>query len=277
MPFSLGEVIGADMEWDLLMLLYGLLVGLCAGAVAGCMAGLAGVGGGLVYVPVFYLLMPGSDASMALSVFSSMLAISITTAFSARSHWRLGHVDIYLSLYLLPALLLGASFGLWSALLLPELWVLLSLAALNAWVAYDYGRALPVKSQHKGLFALLGLPIGYVSGVLGIAGGTMLVPLFRRSLSLRNAVGTSAVCSVMMVGMAVLLNLIFEPGWGLLLQQQWNFILATCVGVLITMPTAARKTASWHDTLDERYLRFVLKSMFSLIAILFCFMAWENG
>jgi len=263
------------MEWDLSMLLYGLAVGLCVGVLAGCMAGLAGVGGGLVYVPAFYLLMPDSD--MALSVFASMLAISMTAVFSARSHWQLGHVDIRLLGHLLPGLLLGASLGLWSALLLPELWILLSLATLNAWVAYDYGRSLPEKPEHRGAaLALTGLPIAYVSGVLGIAGGTMLVPLLRRFLNLKNAVGTSAVCGATMVCMAVVLNLSFEPDWILLLQNQWFFISATCLGILLTMPLFARKAAAWHDKLEERYLRLVLKSMFSLIAALFYILAFSK-
>jgi len=78
---------------------------------------------------------------------------------------------------------------LWSAFILPELWILLALAALNAWVAYDYGRSFESQALHKGMLSMLGMPIGYTSGVLGIAGGTMLVPLSRRCLTLKDAVG----------------------------------------------------------------------------------------
>jgi len=244
------------MEWDISLLLYALGVGLCAGILAGFMAGVAGVGGGLVYVPVFYLLMPSIEGStaggMALAIFSSMVAIALTAGFSARSHWQLGHVNIKLFHYLWPSLLLGASLGLWSALILPERWILLALAALNAWVAYDYGRVLPIGSQHKGALSFLGLPIGYVSGVLGIAGGTMLVPLLRRSLSLKNAVGTSAMCAFIMVVLAVFLNFLGESGWHKLLQGQWLFLSATWAGLLFTMPFAARASAAWHDKLQER-------------------------
>ncbi|MDQ6968676.1 MAG: sulfite exporter TauE/SafE family protein [Mariprofundaceae bacterium] len=262
------------MEWDISLLVYGLTVGLCAGALAGFMAGLAGVGGGLIYVPTFYLLMPNSDSDMALAIFVSMVAIAITAGFSVRSHWQLGHVDVRLCHYLWPTLLLGASFGLWSTLLLPEIWILLALAALNAWVAYDYGRVLEGKNQHKGMLAVLGLPIGCISGVLGIAGGTMVVPLLRRFLVLKNAVGTSAMCGFIMVTFAVFLNLLGESGWWKLLQGQWPFLLATWMGILVTMPFSARKSAGWHDKLQERHLRMLLKCIFSFIAMMFCVIAW---
>jgi len=261
------------MEWDFSLLVYGLIVGLCAGGLAGFMAGLAGVGGGLIYVPVFYLLMPNSDGNIALSVFASMVAIALTSFFSACRHWQLGHVNATFFHYLWPGLLLGASLGLWSALVLPELWILLALAALNTWVAYDYGRVLPVGLQSKGRLGFLGLPIGYVSGVLGIAGGTMLVPLLRRFLSLKEAVGTSAICGAVMVTLAVFLNMLGESTWWELLQQQGLFLLAAWVGVLLTMPLAAKISASWHDKFQEQYLRVILKFMFFFIAIMFLVIA----
>jgi len=261
------------MEWDISLLVYGLIVGLCAGALAGFMAGLAGVGGGLIYVPVFYLLMPNSDGNMALSVFASMVAIALTSFFSAYRHWQLGHVNTTFFHYLWLGLLLGASLGLWSALVLPELWILLALAALNAWVAYDYGRVLPVGSQSKGMLSFLSLPIGYVSGVLGIAGGTMLVPLLRRFLSLKEAVGTSALCAAVMVTLAVFLNMLGESTWWGLLRQQGLFLLTTWAGLLLAMPLAAKISASWHDKFQEQQMRIILKSMFSFIAMMFFMIA----
>ena len=264
------------MEWDVSLLLYGLAVGLCAGVLAGFMAGLAGVGGGLIYVPVFYFLMPNSTGGMALAIFASMAAVAITSFFSAYRHWKLNHVDIRLFHRLWPGLLLGASLGLWSTLALPELLIFLALATLNAWVAYDYGRGLTVVRPHKDLLSFLGLPVGYVSGLLGIAGGTMLVPLLRRSVALKVAVGTSAMSSAVMVTLAVFLNIIGESGWRDLLQEQWGFLLATWAGLLLTMPLAAKTSAAWHDKLDERHIRIILGSIFSVIAIMFCIIAWAE-
>ena len=133
-------------EFDLSLLIYGLLVGLCAGSVAGTIAGLAGLGGGLIYVPVYYAMMPGAGDSVALPVFASMVAITITGFFSARAHFRLGHISREALNHLLPGLIIGAAVGLWSTLRLPETLVLLGLAALNGWVAFDYGRTCHQKN-----------------------------------------------------------------------------------------------------------------------------------
>ena len=265
------------MEWDISLLCYGLVIGLGAGALAGLMAGLAGVGGGLVYVPVFYLCMPHTDAGIALAVFASMVAITMTSVFSARTHWQLGHVHTGACYRLCPGLLIGASTGLWSTLILPEIWLLLALAALNAWVAYDYGRVLSVRSSNKCLLVFLGVPIGYISGALGIAGGTMLVPLLRRFLTLKAAVGTSAVCGAAMVILAVLLNVFIEPDWQVLLSTQWGFLIAAWIGTATAMPRALMWSSHWHDICSESFLRRLLKGIFTLFSLVFLVLtAWKG-
>lgn len=262
------------MEWDISLLLYGLFIGLCAGGLAGFMAGLAGVGGGLVYVPMFYILLPNSEAPMAVAIFASMVAIAMTAVVSARSHWRLGHVNRFLFFILWPGLLVGASFGLWSTLVLGEIWILLGLGLLNAWVAYDYGRVQAGKCKHVSMLVFGSFPIGYVSGVLGIAGGTMIVPLLRHFIPLKDAVGTSALCGAVMVLLASLLNVLWEPAWQALLLQQWGFLVFVWLGVLLVAPYSAKKSACLHDQFSEKTLRLILRAMFALIAIVFFVIAW---
>ncbi|MDX8406946.1 MAG: TSUP family transporter, partial [Mariprofundaceae bacterium] len=92
-------------ETHLLLIIYGLAVGLAAGGLGGTLAALAGVGGGLIYVPVFYALMPQADQGMSVQILASMLAIVLTGGFSARSHYRLGHIDMSVSRQLIPGLI----------------------------------------------------------------------------------------------------------------------------------------------------------------------------
>jgi len=261
------------MDLDISLIIYGLSIGLCAGALAGVLAGLAGLGGGLIYVPVFYLFLPQEDASMALPVFASMVAVLFTAGFSTRAHWRLGHIDISMLKTLLPGLLLGASLGLWSTLFWPEIVLLLALAALNAWVAYDYARPL-LQRQVAGCFLrLITWPMGYISGLLGIGGGTMLVPLLRRSLSLKQAVGTASACALVMVFTALLLNVLWEKHWQDLLAEQGVLLLALAAGVLLAMPLSSRWAAYLHEKFTEACLQEWLKRLFSLISFAFICLA----
>jgi uncharacterized membrane protein YfcA len=253
-------------EFDLSMLAYGLVAGLAAGVVGGMLAGLAGVGGGLIYAPLFYACMPDDADGMAIHVFASLVAVVITGFFSSRSHWRLGHIDFHKLKLLLPGLIVGAGLGLWSTLRIPEALILLAMAGLNGWVAHDYGRK-PAQYSVSGVsLALCSAPIGLISGALGIGGGTMLTPLLRRFTALRMAVGTSAACGLMMAFGAVLMNVMLEPDWRDLLAAQWQFLAGAWLGVMTIMPTSVGWSARLHASTSEQTLRQALRLIFSLLS-----------
>lgn len=254
------------MEFDYTLLIYGITVGLLAGAAAGTMAGLAGVGGGLIYVPAFFMLMPlHKDGVISLAVLGSLIAVFFTGFFSARAHWRLGHVHRDSLKRLVPGLLIGAGIGLWSTLRIPDVIILFSLAALDAWIAWDYGKKLSGTKTGMPL-APFSLPVGYLSGALGVGGGTMLVPLLRRILSLREAVGTSSACGMIMAGGAVVANLLLETAWHSMLNRQLMFLGGAWLGILLVLPHTAGWAASLHTRLGEEKLRLLLKIIFALLS-----------
>lgn len=264
-PANLWQLPFMEFGWEVVVL--GLLVGLAAGAVAGTLAGLAGVGGGLIYVPVFYAVLPVSSGTMATHVFASMVAIILTGFFSARAHWRLGHVNMPAIRQLLPGLLIGAGIGLWQSLHAPDTLILAGLGLLDAWIAWDYGRSRRIGSGRLPLGIVSG-PVGYASGSLGIGGGTMLVPLLRRHISLREAVGTSSAAGVMMAAVAVSANLLLERDWLDVLDQNLPFLAAAWIGILLILPKCSGWAARLHGKMDETSMRQLLRLLFALLSVL---------
>ena len=252
-----------DLSYELI--LYGLAVGVVAGSLAGTLAGLAGVGGGLIYVPIFYLTIPGNQENLSIHIMASLIAVALTGFFSARAHWRLGHLNRPAFKLLLPGLMIGAAIGLWSTLKIPEAIILFSLAMLDAWIAWDYGRDQTIKRDMPP--TLLSGPIGYISGALGIGGGTMLVPLLRRSLTLREAIGTSAACGMAMALAAVLVNLLLEPMWiEQIYYEPAPFLIGALVGIAIIIPQTSGWSARLHAMLPEQLMQQILKGVFMVLS-----------
>jgi len=252
-------------EADIIMLCIGMAAGAVGGTLSGVLAGFAGIGGGLIYVPIFYACLPQDAAGVSLSVFISLLAIVLTGGFSARAHYRLGHLDRPALGRLLPGLVLGASLGLMLTLHLPEALVLSGLALLDAWIVWDYGRPMKPRRGGASLWVASG-PIGYISGSLGIGGGTMLVPLLRRSLPLRQAVGTSSMCGTLMAAAALSVNGLLVPAWRPLLLTQLWFVLGVLSAVLLVLPRATQWAARLHASMDEQEIHLLLKGVFTVIA-----------
>ncbi|MDX8402480.1 MAG: sulfite exporter TauE/SafE family protein [Mariprofundaceae bacterium] len=253
-------------------LLGGLGAGVVGGVAGGVLAGLAGLGGGLIYVPLLYLVLPANAGdSLGVAVFTSMLAVAFTGFFSARAHLRLRHVDAALLLRVMPGLAFGAVLGLWSALRLPESVILGGLACLDAWVALDYGRKVAASARlTQAARDLAAVPIGLVSGALGIGGGTMLAPLLRGALPLRQAIGTTSAAGFLMAVAATVINLGAEAGWRGALAPHAPLMVGFLLGLLTVMPRATAWAAGLHDRLDEAVLRRALVRLFQMLA---CVMA----
>jgi uncharacterized membrane protein YfcA len=246
------------------LMLLGLLCGLLGGATGGILAGLAGVGGGLIYVPLFYFTMPAGAENMSMHILGSLVAVAMTGFFSARAHFRLGHMHMASFKQLYPGLIIGAAIGLWTTLKISEAWILLTLALLDLWVARDYGKEQKIRGSFP--LAVASGPIGYISGALGVGGGTMLVPLLRRVVSLREAVGTSSACGMLMALGAVLFNLLLEPAWQEQPKEQIYYLAGAWLGILIVIPKTSGWSAWLHATVSETVMRSVLKTLFYVLA-----------
>lgn len=173
-----------------------------AGALAGLLAGLLGVGGGIVVVPVLFLLFQSLGISpataMLVATSTSLLTIVPTSIASARAHHARGNVDLTLFRAWLPAMLAGVLLGSITAssvngLLLTGVFgtvaVVIALNTLLRPQAPPFAPALPARRWQWLLAAL----IGGISVMMGIGGGTLGVTAMTAfNVPAHRAVGTAA-------------------------------------------------------------------------------------
>lgn len=198
---------------------------LLLGIVVGLVLGLTGAGGSILAVP---LLMAALGWPMAQAVPVALLAVAASAALGSYLAWRKSYVRYRAAILMAFAGVVTAQFGLRLADILPQRWLLLAFAAVlvvvalrmfaramsspeesavvRAAVAGDGSRAHgPLCRLHPrtgrivwtrvsaAVIAMIGAITGFLSGLLGVGGGFVIVPALRAAteLSMHSAVATS--------------------------------------------------------------------------------------
>jgi hypothetical protein len=177
------------------------------GALAGFLAGLFGIGGGMIMVAALAFALPlvGAPAAhvMHMALATSLACIVLTAIASTRAHARRGSVLWPAVAWLAPGLLLGGLAGATLAGRLPDAWLRVGFAgycfftAAAMFAARKEPAATTAAAPAGPGLTAAALPIGALSALVGIGGGSMLVPLlvWRGTTAVR-AVGTSAACGL---------------------------------------------------------------------------------
>lgn len=248
---------------------------LATGALAGLAAGLLGIGGGAVIVPALLVLLPafgaGGPWTPHQAVATSLATVVAAGSASALSHHRRGAVRWGLVWRLAPGIVMGAACGALVAGWLPALWlkrlfaVFLLLSGMRMLLAAGKPAATQALPTGRVLTAAGG-GIGALSAVLGIGGGTMLVPyLARHGVVLRHAVATSSACGV---PLALVGSLGFVlSGWGRdgLPAGSLGFVLWPAA---LAVAAAAVPLAGVGARLAHRLPTATLKRVFSVLLLL---------
>ena len=177
---------------------------LCVGAIAGTLAGLLGVGGGIVIVPVLFwlttggLLDVGPEVAIHFAIATSLMTIIPTSISSARAHWRKGNVDMEMFKSWMPYMLTGALLGGLLAARIEAAALAAIFGAISLLVAINLLKPKPITLAHAPpelawKRASIAAPIGAISAMMGIGGGTLSVPVMSLlSFSMHRAVGTAS-------------------------------------------------------------------------------------
>ncbi len=187
-----------DLIWVILILLL-------TGIIAGFFAGLLGVGGGFLMVPVQYLLLVdgGIDPTYAIRIaFGTSLAVIFPVSCAAAwAHEKRGAIDWNAAIPIGIAGILGGFAGgtLASHLPVEILKVLFGLLVILAAIRMVRGTKASSGCTTRGglcVWTLTGIIAGLLSGLFGLGGGFILVPmlLLLFNIPIHRAVATSSAC-----------------------------------------------------------------------------------
>ena len=183
-----------------------LTIYLMIGIVAGILSGLFGVGGGVIVIPalshVFRHDATIPSASIMQMAVGTSLAIMIFTATSALyAHQKRKGVRWQVVKVMLPGLMLGSVGGAIIAHYLPSSWLRIIFGLFLVFIGLQMiinKQPKPQDKNHSLLFLRLSsFFIGTLSSLLGVGGGSLLVPFFlSHQLDMREATGTSIACGL---------------------------------------------------------------------------------
>lgn len=174
---------------------------LMTGAVAGFASGMLGIGGCFIMVPVQFWILTAMNVDPTIAIrisFGTALAAALPTAINgAIGHRRKGVVVEKAALLLGISGMFGAFLGGTLATHVPAsvLKTTFGLIILIAAIKMTTEDAKPTKKPETGTlpFLIFGLPLGFICGLIGIGGGTIMVPVMVTLMGFRihQAVGTS--------------------------------------------------------------------------------------
>ena len=182
-----------------------LLICLAFGCFSGILAGLFGLGGGVVLVPFFLVLLEAhgiaNELLMLMAVATSLATIIVTSIAACITHHRLGAVIWKYVFDLSYGIVIGVITGAWVADSIASANLRFIFALYLLYVAVQMAMQSKLDAKLKPLNALTlkisGVVIGFVSSVLGIGGGTLTVPLLaKHQMLMRHAVAISSACGL---------------------------------------------------------------------------------
>ncbi|MBI1453093.1 MULTISPECIES: sulfite exporter TauE/SafE family protein [Acinetobacter] len=260
-----------------------LIIYLLIGAIAGFTAGLFGVGGGLIIVPILYIVFSqmNYDPSviMHLAVGTSLATIIVTSISSVSAHHKKGAVLWNVFANLAPGLVLGSFLGAGIAHYLSGQGLQLLIGGFAIWVAFKMFRGAHVQidpSQHlpsTPIQMLAGGGIGIASAIFGIGGGSLTVPYLNRcGVVMQKAVATSAACGLPIAIAGALGFMWFGQQAQVALPYAIGYVhIYAFIGISVMSFITAKLGAKVAHRLSAAMLKKCFATLLSVVGVYFIF------
>ncbi len=166
-------------------------------------APILGIGGGNLNVPflTLYAGVPFQEAVTA-SLLSGVFISASASIYGIRN----GKTYVKTALKLLPMIILGALISAYVPLETRWLFLLFGISAMLTSYIMLYESDMKLKIKHPVAFNLFLFLVGLISGMLGIGGGAVFVPvlMFTQNLGIKRAVATSSFMTIFGMSVAFL-------------------------------------------------------------------------
>jgi uncharacterized protein len=235
-------------------------LGILVGLVSGLLSGLFGVGGGIVMTPGLQAIL----GARPIAALATPLPVIFPTALTgAYTYGRAGALDRAAATWMVGPGIAGAIAGSWVTDLVNVDLLLLVTAVLLAYQAVSILRGRRARAGRDprpatpAVFAGLGLTAGFISGLLGIGGGLIMVPVMAGMLGmpLKRVLGTS----LLVIAALVVPGTIVHASLG---HIDWALFVVVTIGAVPGARIGARIALGSH----ERTLRLLVGSFLLLIA-----------
>jgi uncharacterized membrane protein YfcA len=256
------------------------VLALLSGLLAGSMAGLFGVGGGIVLVPMLTLLGIPLHQAVALS----LVYISCTSISGGLMHLRHGNIRPPMVLLLVLGSVGAVPLGTTLGHNLPDGPMAWAFAAFTlgvlVWFIYRSRIATPGEGASCSSFQLtvgallIGAGAGFLSGLFGVGGGFIMVPLLSGGLGLplRQSIGTSLGAVFLISLMGVFSH--WQAGGFMPALQTFGPIVALAIaGGIVGAPVGARLTQMG----SEQQLRRAFIVFIALVIAYLGYYGWSHS
>lgn len=250
---------------------------LLLGSLAGLTAGIFGVGGGIIIVPalIFTFGFLGFPAEVAthVAVGTSLSTIMFTSLGSILGHHKKKAINWSLAINLSAGMIIGGLLGAFFAHYLPgsilqKIFAAYSfLVAVQMWFSWSPKANWQLPSRFGR--GVLGLVIGTISGIFGIAGGSLVVPVLTAyKVKITESIATSAVTGFPIAISGTIGYILM--GWNEtnLPDHSIGYVyLPAMLGIIVTSTVFAKMGASLAHRLDPEKVTKAFSILLFIIAI----------